>query len=109
MAPCLEVAVDSSVTKYEKILERVLRGTSDQSISFDDLVSLLRRLGFDDRQRGGSHRIFTRTGVVEILNLQPRSGGQAKPYQVKQVRQLILKYRLADAVRQEREEDEHDA
>ncbi|MDP2958770.1 MAG: hypothetical protein Q8N53_20265 [Longimicrobiales bacterium] len=35
-----------------------------------------------------------RAGVDEILNLQPR-GGMAKPYQVKQVRHVILKYRLA--------------
>jgi hypothetical protein len=37
--------------------------------------------------------LFFKAGVEEILNLQPR-GDQAKPYQVKQVRQLILKYRL---------------
>ncbi len=49
-------------------------------------------LGFDERIRGG-HHVFTREAVVEIINLQPR-GSLAKPYQVKQVRQLILKYRL---------------
>jgi len=36
---------------------------------------------------------FTRTGVSEILNLQP-NGSKAKVYQVKQVRNLILKYKL---------------
>jgi len=41
----------------------------------------------------GSHHIFTKEGVEEILNLQPK-GRQAKPYQVKQVRGVILKYRL---------------
>jgi hypothetical protein len=34
------------------------------------------------------------TGVEEILNLQP-NGAKAKPYQVKQVRDVILKYRMA--------------
>lgn len=53
---------------------------------------LLRELGFDERIRG-SHHIFTREGVEEILNLQPK-GSKAKPYQVKQVRRVILKYRL---------------
>jgi len=53
---------------------------------------LLRRLGFDERIRG-SHHIFTRESVEEILNLQPR-GAKAKPYQVKQVRNVILKYKL---------------
>jgi len=61
------------------------------------LCTLLRHLGFDERVRG-SHQIFTRNDVVEILNLQPR-GNQAKPYQVKQVRGVIVAYRLAgDAV-----------
>ena len=50
------------------------------------------RLGFDQRIRG-DHYIFTKEGVEEILNLQP-NGAQAKPYQVKQVRNLIRKYRL---------------
>ena len=74
------------------MLERVLRGTSDANISFEDLRGLLRHLGFDERTRG-SHHIFTKDGVVEILNLQPR-GSQAKRYQVKQVRHVILKYQL---------------
>jgi hypothetical protein len=80
------------MTRFEKVLARVLRGTADASIGFEDLCGLLRSLGFEERQRG-SHRIFTRADVVEILNLQPR-GGQAKPYQVRQVRQLILDYKL---------------
>jgi hypothetical protein len=42
----------------------------------------------------GSRRIFRRADVEEILNLQPRGDGKAKPYQVKQVRAIILKYRL---------------
>lgn len=41
----------------------------------------------------GDHHIFTKSGVDEIINLQP-VGAKAKPYQVKQVRDLILKYRL---------------
>ena len=53
---------------------------------------LLRRLGFEERIRG-SHHIFTKEGIGEILNLQPK-GMKAKPYQVKQVRDVILKYGL---------------
>jgi predicted RNA binding protein YcfA (HicA-like mRNA interferase family) len=81
------------MTAREKLLERILRGTSDANVSFDSLCSLLERLGFEVRVRGG-HHIFTRTGVDEILNLQPK-GSLAKPYQVKQVRNVILKYQLA--------------
>ncbi len=76
------------------ILDRVLRGTSDANIPFTDLCRLLRRLGFDERIRG-SHHIFTKEGVEEILNIQPK-GATAKPYQVKQVRNLIVKYKLGD-------------
>ena len=43
----------------------------------------------------GSHHIFFKEGVEEILNLQPR-GANAKPYQVKQVRNVILKHKLAE-------------
>lgn len=77
-----------------KTLNRVLRGTSDANIRFADLCALLHRLGFEERIRG-DHHIFTSDGVEEILNLQPR-GHQAKAYQVKQVRSVILNYGLAD-------------
>jgi len=81
------------VTEQEKLLSKILRGMSDANIDFDGLRSLLRGLGFQERIRG-SHHIFTKERVDEILNLQPRSAGKAKPYQVKQVRQVILKYCL---------------
>ena len=69
-----------------------MRGTADAGIAFSDLCTLLHHLQFDDRIRG-SHHIFSRPDVEEILNLQPK-GNEAKPYQVKQVRQIILKYRI---------------
>ena len=73
---------------------KILAGTSDQNISFAELVTLLRHLGFELRT-AGSHHIFARQGVAEILNLQARGDGTAKPYQVKQVRQVITRYHLA--------------
>jgi len=81
------------MSKHDKVLEIVLRGTSDANIAFSDLCSLLVWLGFQERIRG-DHHIFTKSGIPEILNLQP-CGSKAKPYQVKQVRELILKYKLA--------------
>ena len=74
------------------LLDLVLRGTSDAAIAFRDLRRLLKSLGFAERVRG-SHHIFTREGVDEILNLQSRHG-RAKAYQVKQVRIVVLKYGL---------------
>jgi len=52
------------------------------------------RLGFEKRVVG-SHHNFRRPGIEEKINLQ-RDGNNAKPYQVKQVRAVILKYRLGD-------------
>ena len=78
--------------KTDKVLDQILRGASDANISFAGLRGVLRRLGFGERVRG-SHHIFWKEGVEEILNLQPK-GPKAKPYQVKQVRHVILKYRL---------------
>ena len=79
----------------DKTLRRVLGGTADAAIRFDELCSLLEALGFDKRVKG-SHHVFRRPGVEEKINLQ-RDGGSAKPYQVKQVRAVILKYRLGAA------------
>ena len=83
------------MTGRVRLLTRILSGTADRNIRFTELCSLLQRLGFRERIRG-SHHIFTRAGVAEILNLQPRDGGLAKPYQVRQVREVIVRYKLAD-------------
>lgn len=80
--------------RHEKILTKILRGTSDANISFEGLCSLLQHIGFEMRIRG-SHHIFTKDNIEEILNLQPK-GAKAKPYQVKQVRSIIVKYRLGE-------------
>lgn len=82
------------MSQTSKLLERVLSGRSDENINFNELLGLLRKLQFRERIKG-SHHIFSRSGVEEILNLQPK-GSKAKPYQVKQVRQVILKYRLGE-------------
>lgn len=82
------------MNKHEKLLTQILSGASDTNISFDGLCGLLKHLGFEERIRG-SHHIFTKDGVFEILNLQPKSG-KSKPYQVKQVRNIILKYKLGE-------------
>ena len=65
---------------------------SDSNVPFADLCVLLTRLGFAQRVRGG-HHIFTMEGVEEIVNIQPQKG-MGKTYQVKQIRDLLLKYKL---------------
>ena len=86
------------MSKVTKTLKRVLRGGSDANISFSDLRALLLQLGFVERICG-SHHVFTRTEVAEILNLQAK-GAKAKPYQVKQVRGVIVSYKLASQLEQ---------
>lgn len=82
------------MSRPAKTLEKVLRGTSDANIAFDDLCGLLRHLGFTERVKG-SHHIYTRDGIAEILNLQPK-GGKAKAYQVAQVRNVLVENGLAE-------------
>lgn len=57
-------------------------------------ATFLSALVFVSRPGKGSHRICYKDGVVEIINVQPRNA-KAKPCQVKQVRELILKYQIA--------------
>lgn len=82
----------SKMGRHEKLLAKLLQGRNDASIPFDGLCGLLKAFGFMERIRG-SHHIYTKEGVEEILNLQPK-GSKAKLYQVKQVRNIILRYKL---------------
>ena len=82
------------MSKYEKLIFKVLRGTSDANISFSDLCGLVKKFGFEERTRG-SHHVFRKEGIEEKINIQ-KDDDKAKPYQVRQVRALILKYKLGD-------------
>ena len=78
--------------KYDKLVRRILSGFADANIDFEELRDLLQRLGFEERIRG-SHHLFRKPGVAEKINLQ-RDGAKAKPYQVRQVRAILVTYRL---------------
>lgn len=77
----------------KKLLNRVLEGLSDKNIRFRDITRLLNNFGFYSRTKG-DHYIFHKEGIEEIINLQPLRDGKAKAYQVRQVRTIILKYKL---------------
>ncbi|HEY0157711.1 MAG TPA: type II toxin-antitoxin system HicA family toxin [Thermoanaerobaculia bacterium] len=83
------------MAKHEKTLEQILDGRSDANVRFEDLRSLLLALGFVERTRG-SHHMFVKSGIEEQVNLQ-RDGAKAKPYQVKQVRGVILRHHLRES------------
>ncbi len=76
----------------DRLARRILYGRSSANIRFNDLVAYLRRLGFKERIKG-SHHIFYMDGIRDQLNLQPLRG-QAKAYQVQQVRRYIDKHNI---------------
>ncbi len=80
--------------KYEKLLSKILNGSSDTNIDFSQLCQLLIKLGFNQRIKG-DHFIFTQDNIEEIINIQPLNS-KAKAYQVKQIRNLVIKYKLGD-------------
>ena len=82
--------------QFEKLLTHILSGTNDSNILFVDLQKILERLGFNCRIKG-DHFIYTKEGVEEIINIQP-IGNKAKAYQVKQVRNIIVRYRMGGAI-----------
>ena len=67
----------------KNILEKVLSGLNDKNLNFNDLKKIILDLGFTERIKG-SHHIYFKTGVIEIINLQSLKDGKAKAYQVKQ-------------------------
>ncbi|TLU99290.1 type II toxin-antitoxin system HicA family toxin [Dyadobacter luticola] len=81
--------------KFDKLILKLLSGSADNNFSFEDLRLILLKLGFTEKTTGGSHRIFYMENVLEIVNIQP-DGNKAKPYQVKQVRSIVLKYKLVN-------------
>ena len=78
--------------KWKKLILLVLQGCSDANIAFNDMCALMKHLGFDERIKG-SHHIYRKQGIEEKINLQ-KDGSRAKPYQVKQVRNIIVRYKL---------------
>ena len=80
------------MAQLDKFLVKLLSGNSDNNIEFNDLVKLLSNFNFICRIKG-SHHIFWKEDVEEILNIQP-AGSKAKAYQVKQVRNILLKYKM---------------
>ena len=82
------------MSKHEKLFEQILSGKSDANIRFEDLRQLLLNLGFEERIKG-SHHSFRKEGIEEKPNLQ-RDGNKAKTYQVRQVRNILQKYRFGE-------------
>ena len=77
----------------EKTKAALLESAKDYSHRFADVVQFLEATGWRQRIKG-SHHIFTRPGVPVLLNLQTEKSGKAKAYQIRQVRQVLLQFKL---------------
>ena len=85
------------MSKFKKLLEKILQGNSDKNINFEEIRNLLIALGFQERIKG-SHHIFTKENIQEIINIQPTKENKAKPYQVKQIREVIINNKLIPTI-----------
>ena len=74
-----------------KTLQRILSGS--RNIRFADMTALVEAFGFHLSRIQGSHHIFVRPGVRELVNLQ-EVNGEAKPYQIRQFLKLVERYDL---------------
>jgi predicted RNA binding protein YcfA (HicA-like mRNA interferase family) len=80
------------LAKRQKILDKVLTGS--QNVRFEEFLHLLEGFGFVLERVRGSHHLLSREGVPEMLSVQPRKDGKAKPYQVKQFLKIVEQYDL---------------
>ncbi|MFZ5517403.1 MAG: type II toxin-antitoxin system HicA family toxin [Candidatus Zhuqueibacterota bacterium] len=77
--------------KRRKILQKILAGS--KNIKFSDMVNLVQGFGFTLSRTDGSHNIFTRPDIPELVNLQ-NVKGQAKIYQIRQFLKLVERHNL---------------
>ena len=82
------------MTQVQKLISKILSGTNDKNIRFSELCNILIKIGFQQRVKG-DHHIFYKEGIEEIINIQPKKN-MAKSYQVKQIRKMILDYKLGE-------------
>ena len=75
----------------KKILQKILAGS--KNIRFSDMVNLVQGFGFTLSRTDGSHHIFTRPDIPELVNLQ-NIKGQAKPYKIRQFLKLVETHNL---------------
>jgi len=78
--------------KRRQLLGRLASGAV-RNVGFDDFTGLVKAFGFMLVRKSGSHNIYARPDVEQLVNLQDVNG-QAKPYQIRQFLRLAEKYNL---------------
>lgn len=81
------------MSRYEKIRAKIMSGKSDACVSKDEIELFLTMIGAKHKRTKESHYQYGIEGITEQLNLQFPCG-KAKPYQVKQIRNIVNKYKL---------------
>jgi predicted RNA binding protein YcfA (HicA-like mRNA interferase family) len=66
-----------------------------RKVRFARLCKIAEAFGFQTRKGTGSHRVYFREGIQEMLNIQ-NEAGWAKAYQVRQFIKVIEKYGLEE-------------
>ncbi|WP_211320082.1 hypothetical protein [Dyadobacter jejuensis] len=84
----------SHMARVEKLLLKLLSGNSDNNFSIDELKIILLQLGFYEIKGAGSHTLYKMDGIDDLINIQSVKGGQAKAYQIRQIRNIIIKHKL---------------
>jgi hypothetical protein len=79
--------------KKKELYEKFKR--NPKNVRFETLCQAVELFGFKFKGGKGSHKIFVKEGVKELLNFQ-NVGGKAKPYQVKQFLKIVEKYNLLE-------------
>ena len=74
-----------------KLLAKALSGS--KNLRFSEVAVLAKAFGFRLSRTKGSHHIFVHPRVRELVNLQ-EVDGKAKPYQVRQLLEIVERYNL---------------
>lgn len=77
----------------QKIYNDIMSGKSDNNIRFSDFRNLIVNLGFEFKNQNGSHIVYYHKEINERVTIQ-NDGSKAKGYQVRQLRNIIIKHGL---------------
>ena len=80
------------MAKKSKILQKILAGS--KNVRFREFLSLLEAFGFELERINGSHHLLSHPKAIELLSVQPKKNGDAKPYQMRQFLKLVEAYDL---------------
>lgn len=83
------------MSRYSKIRSDILSGKSDTNISEDDMKFFLSKIGAVHKRTRGSHTQYSIDDIPDLINIQPKNG-KIKPYQVKEIRNIVNKYKLGE-------------